>query len=105
LAEQRQLAGKKPQTSILSTYASYLGELVECGLIVAGLGMLALGLPIPIVGIALAAIINGAALEVFSLIWTNTLQELVPGERLGRVASIDMLGSFALLPAGYALTG
>jgi len=33
------------------------------------------------------------------------LQELVPGELLGRVSSIDYLGSFALLPVGFALAG
>jgi phenylacetate-CoA ligase len=32
LAEPRHLAGKKPRTSALSIYPSYLGELVECGL-------------------------------------------------------------------------
>ncbi len=29
--------------------------------------------------------------------------ELVPNDRLGRVASIDLLGSLGLLPIGYAL--
>jgi phenylacetate-coenzyme A ligase PaaK-like adenylate-forming protein len=32
LAEERRLPGKKPKTSFLSIYPSYLGELVECGL-------------------------------------------------------------------------
>lgn len=32
LAEQRHVAGKKPRTSVLYTYPSYLGELIECGL-------------------------------------------------------------------------
>ena len=32
LAETRRLPGKRPRTSVLSTYPSYLGELVECGL-------------------------------------------------------------------------
>ncbi len=56
-------------------------------------------------GLILAAVVNGAALEVQSLIWTNTLQEVVPSERLGRVASIDQLGSYVLLPIGFAITG
>ncbi len=30
---------------------------------------------------------------------------MVPPEQLGRVSSIDWLGSFALLPIGYGLTG
>jgi phenylacetate-coenzyme A ligase PaaK-like adenylate-forming protein len=32
LAEEHHLPGKKPKTSVLSIYPSYLGELVECGL-------------------------------------------------------------------------
>lgn len=32
LSEQRHLAGKKSRTSVLYTYPSYLGELIECGL-------------------------------------------------------------------------
>ncbi len=31
LTEQRHLSGKKPRTSVLYTYPSYLGELIECG--------------------------------------------------------------------------
>jgi phenylacetate-CoA ligase len=31
LAEPRRLPGKKPRTSVLSAYPSYLGQLVECG--------------------------------------------------------------------------
>jgi MFS family permease len=67
--------------------------------------LLIFGLPVPLTVLLLAALINGAALEVEGLIWTNMLQEIVPGERLGRVASIDSLGSFALLPIGYAIAG
>ena len=32
LTEQQNLPGKKPRTSVLYTYPSYLGELLECGL-------------------------------------------------------------------------
>lgn len=32
LAEERRLPGKKPRASVLSTYPSYLGALVDCGL-------------------------------------------------------------------------
>ena len=52
-----------------------------------------------------AALANGAALEVGHLIWINSLQSMVPNEQLGRVASIDSLGSFGLLPIGLALAG
>jgi DHA3 family tetracycline resistance protein-like MFS transporter len=36
---------------------------------------------------------------------THTLLEMVPGEMLGRVYSIDALGSFVLLPIGFSLSG
>jgi phenylacetate-CoA ligase len=32
LAEEQRIPGKKPKVSYMTTYASYLGELVECGL-------------------------------------------------------------------------
>jgi MFS family permease len=47
----------------------------------------------------------GASLVVFGVVWESTVQELVPAEMLGRVISIDMLGSYALLPIGYVLLG
>jgi DHA3 family tetracycline resistance protein-like MFS transporter len=53
----------------------------------------------------LAAVLNGMALEISSLIWTNTLQELVPNEQLGRISSIDMVGTYSLIPIGLALAG
>jgi predicted MFS family arabinose efflux permease len=52
-----------------------------------------------------AGAVMGATLTVGGLIWTNTLQEIVPSHLLGRVSSIDYLGSFALLPVGFALAG
>lgn len=59
----------------------------------------------PLVLLCIAAVINGAAIEVTSLAWTNALQEFVPAEKLGRVVSVDSFGSFALLPMGLALAG
>lgn len=82
----------------LLTYGSWL---------LVGLGTLGLGLPLPLAGLGLAILIVGAAESALGLVWTNTLQEpsIVPRERLGRVASIDALGSYALLPVGYAVAG
>jgi DHA3 family tetracycline resistance protein-like MFS transporter len=75
-----------------------------CGAI-AGIGLGVFGLDLPLWALIVAALINGAALEVGGLIWINILQELVPEEKLGRVSSIDTLGSFVLLPLGFAFTG
>jgi DHA3 family tetracycline resistance protein-like MFS transporter len=50
-------------------------------------------------------VVRGLAFSGFNLIWIHMVQELVPGELLGRVTSVDYLGSFGLLPIGYALSG
>jgi len=81
------------------------GPILFITTILAGLGLGMFGLRVPFWFLVLAAILNGAALETFGLVWTNLLQEMVPIEKLGRVSSIDMLGSFVLLPIGFALTG
>lgn len=73
--------------------------------IVAGIGLAAFGLVPPLWVLVIAALANGAALEMGHLTWTNTLQEMVPNEKLGRVVSIDNMGSFALLPVGFLLAG
>lgn len=73
--------------------------------IVSALAILSLGLPISIAGVAVAMLIEGACIAVSGLIWMNTLQEMVPRDQLGRVSSIDMLGSFVLLPIGFGITG
>ena len=81
------------------------GILMYSGLLGAGLFLLVLGLPVPALVAALAAVLNGVSLEAFSLTWTTTLQQLVPAEQLGRVSSIDLMGSYMLLPVGYWLAG
>jgi MFS family permease len=81
------------------------------GLLIYGTGIVGalmlgtFGLLPPVWVLVIAALINGATLEMGHLAWTTTLQELVPNEKLGRVVSIDNMGSFALLPVGYALAG
>jgi DHA3 family tetracycline resistance protein-like MFS transporter len=60
-------------------------------------------LPIPI--LIASMFVSGMCTSVFALIWTHTLQEMVPGNLLGRVYSIDALGSFVLLPIGFSLSG
>jgi MFS family permease len=73
--------------------------------VLSGLAALVIGL-VPSVPVAAAASFTiGLCISVFSLVWTNTLQEMVPRDALGRVSSIDALGSFVLLPLGFGLTG
>jgi len=54
-----------------------------------------------IVLVALGAL-AGAATAAASIVYSNVLQTLVPREMLGRVSSVDMLGSFALIPVAQA---
>lgn len=53
----------------------------------------------------MAFFIQGASFEALGLAWMNSLQEFVPADLLGRVASIDLLVSTGLLPIGYGLAG
>lgn len=70
-----------------------------------GLMILSFGLIRNIPLLIVVSFFEGALMALFGLIWTNSLQELVPHHLLGRVASIDALGSFILLPIGYGISG
>lgn len=75
------------------------------GLVLWGLLTTALGLPLGLPILLTASFIVGASVNVFNLIWYNALQEMVPHDLLGRVSSIDYLGSFVLLPIGFGVAG
>jgi DHA3 family tetracycline resistance protein-like MFS transporter len=70
-----------------------------------GLMIVAYGLAPNLTVLLAAAFIYGISFSAIALIWTNTLQEMVPPDMLGRVSSIDALGSFVLMPIGWALAG
>ncbi len=80
------------------------GPVLYLGAAAAGACLALFGLPVPVWALVIAALINGAALDAGSLSWTSILQEVVPAEKLGRVSSIDTLGSIVLTPLGFALT-
>jgi MFS family permease len=69
------------------------------------LPVLGLGL-YPHLGLLLAAaFVAGLALEQFVVGWETTMQEHVPGDKLARVYSYDMVGSFVAIPIGQAAVG
>lgn len=70
-----------------------------------GLMVISIGLPIPAPAILGASFLIGACNTILGLVWVNTLQETVPHHLLGRVSSVDLLGSFILLPIGYGVGG
>ena len=88
-----------------ATAIRHRGALAYGGALLSGVMTLVIGLPVGVLGLLAAGFLIGAGITLFGLIWTNTLQELVPRALLGRVSSVDQLGSFVLLPVGYALTG
>jgi MFS family permease len=70
-----------------------------------GAMLVVFGLAPSLPALVAAALVYGVGISSGSLIWTNTLQEKVPQEKLGRVSSIDALGSFVFLPLGFAAAG
>jgi MFS family permease len=81
------------------------GRAVYGDLALVGLATTALGLPITIYGVSLAILSLGMALSISNLVWTQLLQDRIPAHLLGRIASINLLGSTSLLPLGFALVG
>jgi DHA3 family tetracycline resistance protein-like MFS transporter len=78
---------------------AYLTPLIQ------GVLLLFFGFKFPIPVLIGSMFVYGFTFSVFGLIWNNTLQEMVPHELLGRVYSIDALGSFVFMPIGFALAG
>lgn len=81
------------------------GRLAYAAMVMAGLTALVIGLQIPLVAVLFTAVVMGASVTIFNLIWTNQLQEMVPQDMLGRVSSIDYLGSLVFVPIGFGITG
>jgi DHA3 family tetracycline resistance protein-like MFS transporter len=77
--------------------------------VMAALALLAFALPFPWgyrAPVALiAGVIYGLGGGTFQTIWVTLLHELTPSQILGRVASIDLLGSFCLQPLGFLVAG
>jgi MFS family permease len=81
------------------------GVIAYVGVAVAGIGILGAAFIPSVAGLMIILALSGGGFMVFGLIWEGSLQELVPNEAYGRVSSLDMLGSFALMPLGYLLAG
>jgi MFS family permease len=75
------------------------------GVAVSGLALLFMPFVSNVPLLMVCMFLEGAGIMLFGLIWETSLQELVPEDKFGRVASLDMLGSFSLLPVGYLVTG
>ena len=51
------------------------------------------------------AVLSGVAMEQFGIAWESTMQEHVPADKLARVYSYDVLGSFIAIPLGQVAAG
>ena len=85
------------------------GIVAYSALVVSSLAMMAFALPVPhdlVPVVTLTAFaLDGAGIGCFEVIWVTVLQEMVPSEKLGRVSSVDFVGSFLFQPLGLAAIG
>lgn len=81
------------------------GILAYGAVILSGAALLVMPFTASPILLSLLMAVEGFGLMIFGLIWETSLQELVPPDAFGRVVSLDLLGSFALLPLSYALVG
>jgi hypothetical protein len=49
--------------------------------------------------------VAGAGIGLFAVLWETALAQRIPPHLLSRVSAWDWMGSLALLPAGYLLSG
>ncbi len=81
------------------------GWFLYIAIILQGFALLFIG-STNIIGVALiGGFLMGIGATTFSTVWFSLLQEQVPKDKLGRVASIDYLGSWLLAPIGFSITG
>ena len=85
------------------------GLISYLSLIPAGAGIVLFGLPWSrtaffVVG-PVASAMFGFSGAFFNTNWFTILQEMIPGDKLGRVISLTMLGSLASIPVSQALGG
>ncbi len=52
-----------------------------------------------------SAFLAGLVIEQFVIAWDTTMQQQIPADRLARVYSYDMLGSFVAIPLGQMVAG
>ncbi|MGW4058530.1 MFS transporter [Amycolatopsis sp. NPDC004747] len=74
-------------------------------ILVDALPMLALGETPYLLPLLVAMFLSGIAIEQFAVAWDVSLQENIPPDKLARVYSYDMLGSFVAMPLGQIAAG
>jgi hypothetical protein len=67
--------------------------------------VVALAIPAPLPVVIVGAFLTGFGIEIFGVLWDTTYMQEIPQELLSRIASYDALGSWVLMPIGYAVAG
>lgn len=66
---------------------------------------LAMGLTDQLAPILLGAFLHGFGLQVFDVQWQVSIQQNIPEDKLARIYSFDLVGSFIARPVGLVLVG
>ncbi|HEX8496305.1 MAG TPA: MFS transporter [Actinomycetales bacterium] len=75
------------------------------GIAVTAVPLLALAHQPQALVVGAAMFVSGIAIEQFAVAWDVSLQQQIPPDRLARVYSYDMVGSFVAIPVGQTLIG
>ncbi|HEX5146513.1 MAG TPA: MFS transporter [Conexibacter sp.] len=70
-----------------------------------GVVLLIFALGAPFALVLPCAVVSGMGLALFGVWWETALAQRTPPAALGRVASYDWMGSYALMPVGFVLVG
>ena len=69
------------------------------------LPLIALARPEPLVLVIVAGFVAGYMTEIFGVLWDTTYQQEIPRDKLSRLSAYDAIGSWALMPLGFAVAG
>jgi MFS family permease len=69
------------------------------------LPLVALARPEPLAIVIVAAFAAGYLTEIFGVLWDTTYQQEIPPDKLSRLSAYDAIGSWALMPLGFAIAG
>ncbi|BFU48138.1 MFS transporter [Krasilnikovia sp. MM14-A1004] len=69
------------------------------------LPVLTLGIAPHLAVLCAATFVAGLGVEQFGIAWETTMQEHIPADKLARVYSYDMVGSFVAIPVGQVVAG
>lgn len=82
-----------------------IGIVSYSALVLMGLSVLLTGAFTALAVLLALGVAYGVAYQSFGVLWSTALQTYVPDRLLGRVSSVDYLGSFVLMPLGTAGVG